>query len=760
MGNKSLKQIKIDGYPEKKNSMVLTSSASGKEKDPANKEKKNMKLICENNEQSKEASLIEECFVNHCFLRALERKIRQEIIKGMSLYSVKSKIEIFKQGEAPGNFYIISNGTCEVFINGEKKTTLQRGNYFGDIALLYGINRECTVKTTTDCYLWLMEQEDFNNLVEHKLHVTFEDNNKSISKSPTLAFASADEKMKISENVYREEYTDNKPLYEKGSISKSIYIIKDGKATLKKDGKIMNSLARGESFGALEVLANSNRITELVPSGKTNLISIPVFWLKSLYGDNYRSVIALAYIKSAFANHPTFKKLNINFLDDIFNRFNLKYFERETDIIRSGEPKCNLIVVTIEGELMEASSSKIICKRNNLLFGREIFEEDNTKTTTAIRCKPYSFLALLKNSDIKSQFKCSLKQLEEKNSLIDHLKECDFFKNFTKQQLENLYKRLKVEKYQNNKNIISQGDESTRFYIVKKGSVDFYQKSRRVYSKGKNDFFGERNLLFKEPFSESGKAHGEVELYYMDKRDFESVADKNLLQYLKEREYLQDSNINLNDLVYYKDLGEGSYGSVCLVKSSKNGYFYAIKCMPCKQILYSLLNSNLEIERTILSKLDHPFIVRLVKAMKDKKYIYFLMDYIKGKELFDAMRDIGMLNKNQTRFYAASVMIAIKYLHEKKIIFRDIKPENVMVLSNGFCKLIDFGTAKNIIDKTQTIIGTPHYMAPEVILGAGYTFKADYWSIAVMMYEFMCGKMPFGDEEEETMDIYLAIINE
>ena len=83
-----------------------------------------------------------------------------------------------------------------------------------------------------------------------------------------------------------------------------------------------------------------------------------------------------------------------------------------------------------------------------------------------------------------------------------------------------------------------------------------------------------------------------------------------------------------------------------------------------------------------------------------------------------------------------------------------------MVVTNGFIKLIDFGTAKEIKDRTKTIIGTPHYMAPEVILGAGYTFKADYWSIAVMMYEFMCGKMPFGDEEEETMDIYLAIINE
>ena len=136
------------------------------------------------------------------------------------------------------------------------------------------------------------------------------------------------------------------------------------------------------------------------------------------------------------------------------------------------------------------------------------------------------------------------------------------------------------------------------------------------------------------------------------------------------------------------------------------------------------------------------------------------MDYIKGKELFDVIRDIGLLNKFQTQFYGASIMLAVQYLHERKFIYRDIKPENIMVLGNGFIKLIDFGTAKAINDRTKTIIGTPHYMAPEVILGEGYSFKVDFWSIAICMYEFMCGGVPFGENHEEAMDVYLSIINE
>ena len=760
MGNKNLSQIKIENYSEKSNDLIISNLTPDKDKEAVNNEKQNMKLLNKHNKECKDSGLIEECLISHCFLRALEKQARQEIIKEMSLFFIKSNVEIFKQGEPAGCFYILRQGTCEIIVNGEKKEILQKGNYFGDTAILYGTYREYTVKTSTDCYVWIMEKKNFKKVIEHILHITYEDNNSNIGKLSLFSVASHDQKIKLSNNIYRQTHLENKTIFEKGNISNCIYILKDGNINLKKDGKVIKSLTKGEYFGTLEVISNSNRITEAVPKEKTHLLALPVFYLKSLYGENYRSVLALSLIKSAFSNNSNLKKLNLKFLDEIFNLISFRYYEKETEIIKSGEPKNSLIVVPIEGELIEVSTSKTICERNNVLFGKEIYNEEATKTSSAIKCKSYSLLAILKCSDLKQHFKCSLKMLGEKSSFIEQLRKVNLFKNFTNAKLENLSKKIKVEKVPNGKNVITQGEEGTRFYIVKKGLVDIFVKDKYIRTMNENEYLGERALFFKEPRSATAKAHGDVEVYYLEKDDFETVIESNLKDYLKDRLYLQDNTVQLNDLVYYMKLGSGSYGNVSLVKSSKNKFFYAIKNISCKQILYGQLHTNLELERSILVKIDHPFIVKLVKTMKDKNYVYFLMDYIKGKELFDVIRDIGLLNKFQTQFYGASIMLAVQYLHERKFIYRDIKPENIMVLGNGFIKLIDFGTAKAISERTKTIIGTPHYMAPEVILGEGYSFKVDFWSIAICMYEFMCGGVPFGENHEEAMDVYLSIINE
>jgi cGMP-dependent protein kinase len=760
MGNKNLSHIRIDNYPERKNDLIISTLTPDKDKEAVNNEKQNMKLINKHNKECKDSSLIDECLISHCFLRALEKQARQEIIKEMSLFFVKANQEIFKQGDPAGCFYILRSGTCDIIINGEKKEILQKGNYFGDTAILYGTNREYTVKASTDCYVWIMEKKNFKKVIEHILHITYEDNNSNIGKIPLFSIASHDQKIKLANYIYRETHLEGRTIFEKGNISNCIYILKDGSINLKKEGKVIRTLYKGECLGALEAIANSNRITDATPKEKTHLLTIPINCLKSLYGENYRSVLALSIIKSAFYNNANLKKLNLKFLDEIFNLINFKYYERETEIIKSGEPKNSLIIVPIEGELIEVNSSKAICTRNNVLFGKEIYDEDTSKTSSAIKCKPYSLLAILKNSDLKQHFKCSLKMLGEKSSFIEQLKKVNLFKNFTNAKLENLSKKIKVEKVPNGKNVITQGEEGTRFYIIKKGLVDIFVKDKYIRTMNENEYLGERALFFKEPRSATAKAHGDVEVYYLEKNDFETVIEKNLKDYLKDRLYLQDNTVQLNDLIYYMKLGSGSYGNVSLVKSSKNKFFYAIKNISCKQILYSQLHANLELERSILVKIDHPFIVKLVKTMKDKNYVYFLMDYIKGKELFDVIRDIGLLNKFQTQFYGASIMLAVQYLHERKFIYRDIKPENIMVLGNGFIKLIDFGTAKAINDRTKTIIGTPHYMAPEVILGEGYSFKVDFWSIGICMYEFMCGGVPFGENHEEAMDVYLSIINE
>ena len=759
MGNKNISKVKLENFTATGNDLVLVESTPDKDKEAVQAEKGNMKLLNKHNKECKDSSLIDDCLISHCFLRALEKQARQEIIKEMSLFFVKANAELFKQGAPPGCFYILRQGTCDIVVNGEKKDTLQKGAYFGDTALLYGTCREYTLCASTDCYVWVMEKKNFRKVIEHILHITYEDNNSNISKLPIFEIATHDQKIKLANNIYRETHLENKKIYEKGNISNCIYILKDGSINLQKDGKPMKTLSKGESFGAFEVICGSNRITEAVAKEKTHLLTIPVFWLKNLYGDNYRSVLAISIIKLAFKNCQHLKKLNLKFLDEIFNLITFRFYEKETEVLKAGEPKNSLIIVTVEGELLD-NTGKVVCQRNNVLNGKEIYEDDMTKSPSAIRCRPNSFLAILKNSDLKQHFKCSLKMLGEKSSFIEQLKKVNLFKNFTNAKLEVLSKKIKIEKVANGKNLITQGEEGTRFYIIKKGQVDIFVKDKYIRTMNENEYLGDRALFFKEPRSATAKAHGDMEAYYLEKDAFESVIEKNLKDYLRDRLYLQDNTVELADLIYYMKLGSGSYGNVSLVKSSKNKYFYAIKNISCKQILYTQLHQNLELERSILVKIDHPFIVKLVKTMKDKNYVYFLMDYIKGKELFDVIRDIGLLNKYQTQFYGASIMLAVQYLHERKFIYRDIKPENIMVLGNGYIKLIDFGTAKAINDRTKTIIGTPHYMAPEVILGEGYSFKVDFWSIGICMYEFMCGGVPFGENHEEAMDVYISIINE
>ena len=142
-------------------------------------------------------------------------------------------------------------------------------------------------------------------------------------------------------------------------------------------------------------------------------------------------------------------------------------------------------------------------------------------------------------------------------------------------------------------------------------------------------------------------------------------------------------------------------------------------------------------------------IVGFYEAFHDDKNVYFFMEYLNGVEMFEAIREIGILTKKIATYYFGSILLAIESLHEKNIIYRDIKPENSIITYKGKVILIDLGTCKRLSPdngfRTATIIGTPHYMAPEVMSGKGYSFEVDFWSMGILLYEFVCGKLPFAE---------------
>lgn len=194
---------------------------------------------------------------------------------------------------------------------------------------------------------------------------------------------------------------------------------------------------------------------------------------------------------------------------------------------------------------------------------------------------------------------------------------------------------------------------------------------------------------------------------------------------LLHRIHMEDERAELDELVIVREIGKGTFAKVYLVHPRDSKILYALKVVSRKTIEKYAIQEQLLLEKHILNLIDHPFIVKLIRTYKDYKRIYFLLEYVHGMELSEILYRVGLLSNSDTQFYVGSLILALQYLHERDIIYRDLKPENIMVSDNGFIKLIDFGTAKIVPSRTYTLVGTPHYMAPEVIVGKGYNRNSD-----------------------------------
>jgi serine/threonine protein kinase len=393
------------------------------------------------------------------------------------------------------------------------------------------------------------------------------------------------------------------------------------------------------------------------------------------------------------------------------------------------------------------------------------FSRTLTETGMVNRCKILRMDHTLNtsNNSIGKVFTIP-EEIRTHNISIEEINNINIFKKLDDSKKRLLQNNLEIEKYNNGVNIIEQGKKGNNLYVIKSGDVDFFLNTKYIKTKHKGDNFGYDSLITNNKTNlETVTAKGQVECYTLTREIFNKILNKELKEYFLNRFYLNDYSIELEDLEYVKSLGEGSYGFVNLVRNIKNKHLYAAKAIYLKQIKEENILLRTECERDLLLKMDHPFIAKCVKFLKHDVYLLYLMEYVRGKEMFDIMREINLFNKNQTQFYAASMLEVINYLHIHKIIYRDLKPENVMIIENGYVKFIDFGTVKELKDKTKTFLGTYSYMAPEIFDGNGYSFQVDIWALGVILYEFVCGKLPFGDDfddEENPMKFYNVLMKE
>ncbi|XP_062863030.1 RAC-alpha serine/threonine-protein kinase isoform X2 [Trichomycterus rosablanca] len=213
--------------------------------------------------------------------------------------------------------------------------------------------------------------------------------------------------------------------------------------------------------------------------------------------------------------------------------------------------------------------------------------------------------------------------------------------------------------------------------------------------------------------------------------------------------------VTMHDFEYLKLLGKGTFGKVILVKEKATGKYYAMKILKKEVIVAKDEVAHTLTENRVLQNSKHPFLTGLKYSFQTHDRLCFVMEYANGGELFFHLSRDRVFTEDRARFYGAEIVSALDYLHsERNVVYRDLKLENLMLDKDGHIKITDFGLCKEGITDgatMKTFCGTPEYLAPEVLEDNDYCRAVDWWGLGVVMYEMMCGRLPFYNQDHERL---------
>ena len=714
---------------------------------------------------------------NDIFNLVLSEIIYITAFQGMKIYDMndlsnyffiinKGSVSVNKRDTNKNKYDKINPENSENNNNNNNKKIFHSWESFGEISFYNGKKRNEEIIANENVELYAIDSESFRELIKRNNEIILKEKYNFLNNISIFESLDKISKYNVAQKMKKKEFPPNHKIIKKGEVGDTLYILKEGIVSCRIGVKEIRKLSNNECFGLNAILVEVKRGADIIALQKCICYELSKNDLKEALSEDYIDVILFCFFTYCINNNTYMKQIIIDSLiHSIFRCFSIKQYSKKEHICNSkssDESKKNKkrLIIVISGSIYEKGN--IVAEKGKIL-GEEIFQDYNNKNISDEMIAYPDCISLEASiDDLAKVMKIDLNKEKPYNILryINKLKKSYLFKNLSENTLEAIAKNMKKEKFNKGDKIIEEGTYGNTFYLISKGKVSISKEGKHLRILDQGECLGEKSLLSDDSLrTATATAEEKVICYVIYKKEFDMIlSDSNTREYLLKKLALQNTDIQLNDLYYIKFLGKGKFGSVSLVHNKQN--IYAIKAISIKMVeKEKMLWKYFVNERNIMLSLDHPFIVKMVKSLRNTKYCFILMEFVNELNLDDHLsQKRTKRNLYETQFYIGSILLMLDYLQKKYIAHRDIKPSNIMIDVNGYLKMIDFGTAKILKDYTSTIIGTPHYIAPEILQGKGYSLSCDFWSLGICMFEIFYGIYPFGNNANEVIDIYKEVL--
>ena len=697
------------------------------------------------------------------------------IINTLTYKRYKDGIIIFDQNSKFEDlYYIIEKGKIEYGID-DDIYELPKLNGISNQALLKYSKKKCYIKTIIRTYLFELPLEKYRKFIIDYEKKNIENKFWALKKNFFFSYIEDGYLIELVKNCPINKYKSNTIILEADKVFENIYFIYSGEIKAKRYDTPIKSLIDGDIFGEIGIFNQIESLYEYETVNDCSIIEIPYNKIFLYLGDKCIQNLIQDLFKDAIKNDEFLSLCFTNkIIKKIYNSFQLKFYFNDT-ILSKTQKK---IILPISGTIIKSKFLAVDIDNILELIGenynnRLITGKFNTESVTTdvnimynliadevivFECDWYEILPKILTNDIFKTYR--LKSLE----LEQTFRGISLFKYISPFKMYQIMNSLKEQKFKNGQIILKDGPKSDEFYYIFNGEVNLNINgvNLKILNKGKS--FGDISSdIINYPQKTNFISKNQTILFSIDKDTYNDIVNKSDF-YLRLRKIIDknDSSISLQNLFYLTEIGRGSFGKVYLVHNKKK--LFALKTTQIEIISENKEYASLVLnEKTIMSQVDHPFIVRLKNTFKTRDFIFFLMEYIDGMNMrrYLKQKEKKELRKlEEAQFFGGILFTVLHYLSKRRIIHRDLKPDNLMMNKNGYIKVIDFGVAKYLRGKdyTNTVTGTPHYMSPEVILGKPYSFEVDYWSVGIILYEIFYGRVPFGYDKDSINEIYQDII--